>query len=80
MSLPPMIGSKSPVKNDDGFTLIETLIALMVLSLSMGLFVQSLSLATAQLKSTKDILAAEVLAKKIQIGRASCRERVLMPV
>ena len=37
----------------------------------MGLFVQSLSLATAQLKSTSDLLAAEVLAKKILAQRLS---------
>jgi prepilin-type N-terminal cleavage/methylation domain-containing protein len=47
---------------DDGFTLVETLIALMILGISSGLLVQSVALATSQIRTSKLAEDAELLA------------------
>jgi prepilin-type N-terminal cleavage/methylation domain-containing protein len=49
-------------RSDDGFTLVETLIALMILAISAGLLVQSVALATSQIKTSALAGDAELLA------------------
>jgi prepilin-type N-terminal cleavage/methylation domain-containing protein len=54
---------------EDGFTLVETLVALIILAVSAGLLVQSIMLASAQIKSADLKEAAELLAVSILAGR-----------
>ncbi|NJS14009.1 MAG: hypothetical protein HC788_04580 [Sphingopyxis sp.] len=49
-------------QSDAGFTLLETLIAFVILAVSLGVFLQSLVLAASQAKSSARIVAAELLA------------------
>lgn len=51
--------------SDDGFTLIETLIALIILAISSGLMLQWVSSATTQLHAAERQQAAEQLALTI---------------
>jgi prepilin-type N-terminal cleavage/methylation domain-containing protein len=58
---------------DDGFTLVETLIALMILGISSGLLVQSVALATSQIRTSKlaedaGLLAVSLLAESAAKG------------
>lgn len=55
----------------DGFTLVETLIALMILAISAGLFVQSVALATGQIRTSALAGAAELLAVSLLAERAA---------
>jgi prepilin-type N-terminal cleavage/methylation domain-containing protein len=49
-------------QKDDGFTLIETLIALIILAISSGILLQWISLGTIQLQSANRQQAAKQLA------------------
>jgi prepilin-type N-terminal cleavage/methylation domain-containing protein len=58
---------------DDGFTLVETLIALMILGISSGLLLQSVALATSQIRTSKlaedaGLLAVSLLAESAAKG------------
>jgi prepilin-type N-terminal cleavage/methylation domain-containing protein len=62
-----------PCHEDDGFTLVETLIALMILAISAGLLVQSVALATGQVRTsalaqTAELLAVSKLAERAAAG------------
>jgi prepilin-type N-terminal cleavage/methylation domain-containing protein len=56
---------------EDGFTLVETLIALMILAISAGILVQSVALATAQIKTAALTGAAEFLAVSLLAERTA---------
>jgi prepilin-type N-terminal cleavage/methylation domain-containing protein len=56
---------------EDGFTLVETLIALMILAISAGLLVQSVALATGQLRTSTLLGTAESLAVSLLAERAA---------
>jgi prepilin-type N-terminal cleavage/methylation domain-containing protein len=58
-------------RSEDGFTLVETLIALMILAISSGLFVQSVALATGQIRTSALAQSAELLAVSIMAERAA---------
>jgi prepilin-type N-terminal cleavage/methylation domain-containing protein len=51
-----------PCRSEEGFTLVETLIALMILAISAGLLVQSVALATGQIRTSALAETAEQLA------------------
>jgi prepilin-type N-terminal cleavage/methylation domain-containing protein len=63
--------------SEDGFTLVETLIALMILALSAGLLVQSVALATGQIRTAALAETAEFLAVSLLAERAAGRGNVL---
>jgi prepilin-type N-terminal cleavage/methylation domain-containing protein len=48
--------------SEDGFTLIETLVGLLILAISSGLLIQSIASASAQLRSARNLIAAEQTA------------------
>jgi prepilin-type N-terminal cleavage/methylation domain-containing protein len=48
--------------SEDGFTLVETLIGLLILAISSGLLIQSISNASAQIRSARNLIAAEQTA------------------
>jgi prepilin-type N-terminal cleavage/methylation domain-containing protein len=56
-------------RSEDGFTLVETLIALMILAVAAGLFVQSVALATGQIKTSASAENAELLAVSLLAER-----------
>jgi prepilin-type N-terminal cleavage/methylation domain-containing protein len=56
---------------EDGFTLVETLIALMILAISAGLFVQSVALATGQIRTAARAESAELLALSLLAEHAA---------
>jgi prepilin-type N-terminal cleavage/methylation domain-containing protein len=56
---------------EDGFTLVETLIALMILAISAGLFVQSVALATGQIRTAARVESAELLALSVLAEHAA---------
>lgn len=53
------------MKSDEGFTLLETLVALVVLAISLGVAVQSLALASGQLVMTGQARDIEIIAKEL---------------
>lgn len=57
------------LRSEDGFTLVETLIALMILAISAGLFVQSVALATGQIRTSALAESAELLAITLRAER-----------
>lgn len=59
------------LRSEDGFTLVETLIALMILAVSAGLFVQSVSLATGQIRTSALAEKAEMLAVSLLAEHAA---------
>jgi prepilin-type N-terminal cleavage/methylation domain-containing protein len=58
---------------DSGFTLVETLIALMILAISSGLLLQSIALASSQIKSARHVLDAEQTAIAVLVEQSSSR-------
>jgi prepilin-type N-terminal cleavage/methylation domain-containing protein len=48
--------------SESGFTLVETLVSLLILAISSGLLVQSISLASSQITSARRLLDAEQTA------------------
>ncbi len=50
---------------ESGFTLVETLVGLLILAISSGLLVQSISSASAQISSARRLLAAERVALSV---------------
>jgi prepilin-type N-terminal cleavage/methylation domain-containing protein len=48
--------------SEDGFTLVETLAGLLILAISSGLLIQSISGASAQIRSARNLIAAEQTA------------------
>ena len=60
-------------KADDGFTLVETLVALVILAVSAGLLTQSIALATGQIRASRAKSDAEALAVTILAERGSVK-------
>jgi prepilin-type N-terminal cleavage/methylation domain-containing protein len=58
-------------RSDDGFTLVETLIAMMILAISAGLLVQSVALATGQIRTSALAQAAELLGVSLLAEHAA---------
>lgn len=58
-------------RSEDGFTLVETLIALLILAGSAGLLVQSVGLATSQIRTSALAETAELLAVSLLAERAA---------
>lgn len=58
-------------RSEDGFTLVETLIALLILAVSAGLLVQSVGLATSQIRTSALLETAELLAVSLLAERAA---------
>ena len=63
--------------SDGGFTLIETLIALVILAISAGILMQSIALASAQIRSSALKEAAESLAVAVLCERAANNDNSL---
>jgi prepilin-type N-terminal cleavage/methylation domain-containing protein len=57
--------------SDDGFTLIETLAGLLILAISSGLLIQSISGASAQIRSARSLIAAEETALFVLAAHSS---------
>lgn len=55
-------GSPHP---EGGFTLVETLIGLLILAVSSGLLIQSIANASAQIRSARNLIAAEQTALSV---------------
>jgi prepilin-type N-terminal cleavage/methylation domain-containing protein len=55
----------NPSHSESGFTLVETLVALLILAISSGLLVQSIALASSQITSARHVLAAEQTALSV---------------
>jgi prepilin-type N-terminal cleavage/methylation domain-containing protein len=53
---------EEPNISEQGFTLVETLVALAVLAVSSGIFMQSIAEATSKLRTSNMLVAAELLA------------------
>ena len=64
-------------RSEDGFTLVETLIALMILAISAGLLVQSVALATGQIRTSALAETAELLAVSLLAERAASGDKDL---
>lgn len=58
---------------DDGFTLVETLVALVILAMSAGLLTQSIALATGQIRASHSKSDAEILAVTILAEREAVK-------
>jgi prepilin-type N-terminal cleavage/methylation domain-containing protein len=58
-------------RSEDGFTLVETLIGLMILAIATGLLVQSVALATGQIRTSALAQSAELLAVSLLAERAA---------
>jgi type II secretory pathway pseudopilin PulG len=54
-----------PTNPEGGFTLVETLIGLLILAVSSGLLLQSIASASNQMRSARNFLAAEQIAVSI---------------
>lgn len=59
------------LRSQEGFTLVETLIALMIFAISAGLSVQSVALATGQIRTFALAASAELLAISLLAERAT---------
>jgi prepilin-type N-terminal cleavage/methylation domain-containing protein len=57
--------------SDDGFTLIETLAGLLILAISSGLLIQSISGASSQIRSARSLIAAEETALFVLAAHSS---------
>ena len=57
--------------SEEGFTLVEMLVALMILAISAGIFVQSVALAAGQIRTSAQAESAELLAVSILAERAA---------
>ncbi len=57
--------------SESGFTLVETLVALLILAISSGLLVQSIALASSQLSSARHLLDAEQTALAVFAEQAN---------
>ena len=53
------------LQDEDGFTIIEALVSLFILALSFGWIMQSISLASAQIRSAETLSSAQYLALKL---------------
>lgn len=56
----------NPERPEDGFTLIETLIAFLVLSLSLMILAQSTLQATTQVRTADTVTSARLLAESLR--------------
>lgn len=59
---------------EDGFTLIETLVAFLVLSVSLMILAQSTLQATTQVRTADTITSARLLAESIRPAAEAARE------
>jgi prepilin-type N-terminal cleavage/methylation domain-containing protein len=57
--------------SDAGFTLIETIVGLLILAISTGLLVQSIASASAQIRTARNLIAAEQTALSVLALRSS---------
>jgi prepilin-type N-terminal cleavage/methylation domain-containing protein len=60
--------------SESGFTLVETLVALMILAISSGLLVQSIALASSQMTSARHVLKAEQTALSVLAEQANSQK------
>jgi general secretion pathway protein I len=51
----------------DGFTLLETLIAFLIVSIALGIAAQTVSIATRSFRAAAGLRQAELLAREVQL-------------